>query len=409
MLLCSPAIVFSQQRWEKTYGGADSDVSYSVRQTADGGYIVAGWSYFTSTMMDVYLIKTDAWGDTLWTKTYGSPGQDAGESVQQTADGGYIIAGRTGSFPSGDDAYLIRANPQGDTLWARTYGIVDEYEAAFAVQQTRDGGFIMTGVTFVGGSNVWLVKTDSRGDTLWTRNYGGASSDLGRAVQQTLDGGYIVGGWTYSFGPGDGDVYLIKTDSLGDTLWTRTYGSKGPDSGWDVKQTADSGYIVVGGFTDTLMGKSYCYLVKTDANGDTLWTRIYGGPGEDRGLSVQQTADGGYIVSGYTDSFGTGLFDVYLIKTDSSGRSTGVVESAEGRGQKLEVRITAKPNPFTSFASIPSHEAERFGLYDISGRKVGVYRGDRIGWDVSPGVYFLRSETRSPQPDTRVLRIVKLR
>jgi hypothetical protein len=146
-------------------------------------------------------------------------------------------------------------------------------------------------------------------------------------------------------------------------------------------------------------------LVKTNKYGDTLWTRTYGGAGNDEGWAVQQTSDGGYIIAGRTDSFGAGSYDVYLIKTDSLGRSTGVEETAGVRGQGIGIRVMARPNPFISFATLPGHEAERFSLYDISGRKVGTYKGDRIGEGLPTGVYFLKPEGAMAKP----LRIVKVR
>ena len=444
---------FSQQRWERNYGGTDWDWGNSVQQTSDGGYIVAGETRsFGNGYYDVYLIKTNASGDTLWTRTYGGMSYDGGYSVQQTQDLGYIVAGGTESFGNSSQVYLIKTNASGDTLWTRTYGGTN-LEFGYSVQQTTDGGYIVTG--YGSGSQVFLVKTNALGDTLWTRNYGGMGDDEGHSVQQTSDGGYIVAGYTGSFGAGYYDVYLIKTNASGDTLWTRTYGGTGYEYGYSVQQTSDGGYIVAGrtesfgnGLSDvyliktnasgdTLWTRTYgganwdygysvqqtsdggyvvtgwtlsfgnarqAYLIRTNATGDTLWTRTYGGVGYDYGMSVQQTSDGGYIVAGWTGSFGND-WQVYLIKTDSLGRSTGVEETVESGGQKLEVRITPTPNPFTSFASVLGHEADRFSLYDISGRRVGTYKGDRVGEGLSPGVYFLRPESG----DTKPLRIVKVR
>jgi hypothetical protein len=343
----------AQQRWERNYGGAGDDWGRSVQQTQDGGYIVAGSTSSFGNGWQVYLVKTDATGDTLWTRNYGGVSYDWGYSVQQTSDGGYIVAGYTYSFGNTDQVYLIKTNATGDTLWTRTYGEINA-DGGYSVQQTTDGGYIVSGGTFNFGNDwqVYLVKTNTSGDTLWTRNYGGASRDEGYSVQQTSDGGYIIAGWTNSFGNGE-----------------------------------------------------QVYLIKTNASGDTLWTKTHGGAGDDRGYSVQQSSDGGYIVAGYTLSFGNG-WQVYLVKTDANGNS-GVEESRQGdketRGQGERLRAT--PNPFTSFASVPGHEAERFNLYDISGRLVGTYRGDRVGEGLAAGVYFLRQEKGSGTP----ARVVKLR
>jgi hypothetical protein len=287
---------------------------------------------------DVYLVKTSASGDTLWTRTYGGTGEDYGNSVQQTSDSGYIVAGYTNSFGAGNE-------------------------------------------------DVYLVKTSASGDALWTRTYGGTGEDYGNSVQQTSDSGYIVAGWTNSFGAGGHDIYLIKTNASGDTLWTRTYGGTGGDEGYSVQQTSDGGYIIAGYTGSFGAGGWDVYLIKTNASGDTLWTSTYGGAYDDWGYSVGQTSDGGYIVAGFTDSW-SGSWDVYLVKTDGNG-SVGVEEPRSSRWAAAG-SVRATPNPFTSFARIPGHESDRFSLYDISGKLVGTFRGDRVGEGLSPAVYFIK-------------------
>ena len=269
-------------------------MGYSVQQTTDGGFIIAGstrsFGVGTPDGDNVYLIKTNASGDTLWTRNYGGTGIDWGNAVRQTTDGGYIIAGYTESFGAGiGDVCLIRTNAAGDTLWTRTYGgIYDDW--GYSVQQTTDGGYIITGGTAsfgAGDEDVYLIKTNALGDTLWTRTYGGTDIERGYSVQQTTDGGYIFAGLTYSFGAGGADVYVIATDAQGDTLWTRTYGGTGDDEGYSVQQTTDGGYIITGWTASFGAGGNNVYLIKTDAQGDTLWTRTYGGTGYDEGYSVQ--------------------------------------------------------------------------------------------------------------------------
>jgi len=316
----------AQTSWWRTYGGLEDDGGMSVQQTADGGYIVAGTTFsFGTEGGDVYLVKTDAQGDTLWTRTYGGAVLDIGNSVQLTADGGYIATGWTGSFDVRDrEIYLVRTNAQGDKLWTGTYGgTYDDY--GFSVQQTTDSGYVIAGVTtsFENGQQACLIKTNASGDTLWTRTYGGTRDDGGNCVQQTTDGGYIVTGVTRSFGAVNCDVYLVRTNSQGDTLWTRTYGGAAYGEGYSVQQTTDGGYIIAGYFDSSgAVDEADIWLIKTNAQGDTLWTRTYGGTYEDYGRSVQQTTDGGYIIAGYTHSFGPGIPDysnAYLIKTNAHG------------------------------------------------------------------------------------------
>ena len=392
--------------WTRTCGGTRNDDGLSVQQTSDSGYVIAGYTLsFGAGAYDIYVIKTSATGDTLWTRTYGGTRDEEGNSVQQTSDGGYIIAGYTSSFGAGSfDVYLIKTNASGDTLWTRTYGGGGDDEGN-SVRQTADSGYIVAGFTSsfgAGNEDIYLVKTNASGDTLWTRTYGGSGYEEGSSVEQTADGGYIVAGYTDSFGADSADVYLVKTNSAGDTIWTRTYGGSGSDEANALGKTSDGGYII-GGWTSSFgAGSRDVYLVRTNASGDTVWTRTCGGTGIDYGSSVQQTADGGYVAAGYTTSVGTGG-DVYLIKTDETG-NVGVEEPGSDRSVATG-SLMATPNPFSSSVRIPGHEAERFSVYDISGKMVETCRGGRVGEGLAPAVYFIKPD----DGQSRSLRIVKVR
>jgi len=313
--------------WTKTFGGVYGDVGHSVQQTTDGGYIISGFTNSIAGNSDLWLIKTDGSGDTLWTKTYGGSNSDWSRSIQQTTDGGYIVAGTTESFGAGlPDFWLIRTDASGDTLWTKTFGGYN-FEDCYSIQQTTDGGYILVGETHsfsAGMGDVWVIKTNASGDTLWTKALGGIYWDVGSSVQQTSEGGYIISGTKNSLGGvNGGDVWLIKTDASGDTLWTKTYGGNYEDYGYSVRQTTDGGYIITG-YKDAFgMGtNSDVWLIKTDASGDTLWTKTYGGNLHDGGHSVQQTMDGGYIITGIKDSYdGINGSNLWLLKTDSFGDS----------------------------------------------------------------------------------------
>jgi hypothetical protein len=309
--------------WAKTYGGTDDDWAYHVQQTSDGGYIVAGITRsFGAGSWDIFLIKTDLNGNIIWAKTYGGTDWDEVSSVQQTSDGGYIVAGYTFSFGAGYyDIFLIKTDANGNIIWAKTYGGTSS-DYAYSLQQTSDGGYILAGYTSsfgAGGSDVFLIKTDANGSVQWAKTYGGTYIEYGSSVQQTSDGGYIVAGYTYSFGAGGKDILLIKTDANGNIIWAKTYGGTDEDVARFVQQTSDGGYIVAG-YTYPFGADDYdIFLIKTDTNGNIIWAKTYGGTDWDWANSVQQTSEGGYIVAGGTGSFGAGTWDAFLVKTDASG------------------------------------------------------------------------------------------
>ena len=312
--------------WDQIFGGSGDDYGRSVVQISDGGYIVIGYTGSSGAGGDdVYLIKTDSSGTEAWNKTYGGANNDYGRSVAQTSEGGYILTGYTSSSGAGiEDVYLVKTDSNGVESWSKTFGGVDN-DRGYSVAQTSDGGYIIAGETWsfgAGAMDVYLVKTDSNGIETWSKTYGGASSDRGYSVIQTIDGGYIIAGYSGN------DVYLIKTDSSGTEAWSKTYGGGSINYGLSVAQTSDGGFIITGAIYPSFPGSPDVYLVKTDVNGVESWSKTYGGVGFDRGQSVVQTSDGGYIIAGETSSSGAGGYDVYLIKTDSSGLGLRVGEGA---------------------------------------------------------------------------------
>lgn len=305
--------------WSKVYGWSDSESGSWIEQTSDKGFIIAGYTTSNLDWYDIWLLKTDSLGDTLWTKIYGGDQYDQAGSVQQTDDGGYIITGGTSSFGSSIDLWLLRTDSLGDTLWSKTYGDTGN-DYGHSLQITDDGNYIITGWKSINYTavDVWLLKVDTLGDTIWTKCYGDSLQDEGWDVKQTADGGYIITGYTFN-NTTFTDLWLLKTDSLGDTLWTKRYGGSAFDDGCSVQETSDGGFIITGRTSSFGAGNTDVWLLKTDAYGDTLWTRTYGNADHDRGHSVRIMPDSGYVIFGDTKSYGAGNYDFWLIRTDING------------------------------------------------------------------------------------------
>jgi predicted secreted protein len=312
--------------WNQTYGGAYDDYAYFVVQTSDGGYALAGYTNSSGAGgADFWLVKTNSTGGMEWNQTYGGAGTDEAFSVVQVSDGGYALAGSTDSFGAGGaDSWLVKTYANGTIQWNQTYGGVGDDEA-WSVARTSDEGYAMAGYTdsFGAGANdSWLVKTDSSGNMQWNQMYGGIGNEGAFSVVQTSDGGYALAGSTDFFGAGGADFWLVKTNSTGGMEWNQTYGGAGTDFAWSVVQTSDGGYALAG-FTSSLgAGGLDFWLVKTNSTGGMEWNQTYGGTANDGAYSVVQTSDGGYAVAGSTDSFGAGAEDFCLVKVANASASS---------------------------------------------------------------------------------------
>ncbi len=313
--------------WNYTYGGNFNDYAKSVLQANDGGFVIVGSTNSQGAgNYDVLIVKTDSQGVMMWNNTYGGTDLERGHAVQQTKDGGYIIVGETVSYSraSGSGAtsvYLVKTNHLGEQVWSQSFGETG-YDIGYSVQQTSDNGYIIVGQTRSDeqANEAFLIKTDSSGYMEWSRTFGGISGDYGYHVQQTLDGGYAIAGQTASLGVGgQGSVWLIKTDSSGVETWNSYFGYQRNDQGKAVQQTPDGGYVIVGITENYGEGNGDVCLLKYNSEGDLRWSNTFGGTGVDIGYSMKQTSDGGFIIAGRTDSFGVEYRDIYLIKTNASG------------------------------------------------------------------------------------------
>jgi len=346
-------------QWQKCLGGTLSETAQDIQQTSDDGYIVIG--YTRSNDGDVFgfrggwdwwVVKLGVLGNIQWKKILGGSDIDIAESVRQTNDGGYIVAGYTYSNNwdvSGNhgeaDYWVVKLSPTGQVQWQRTYGGSD-YDKAYAVRQTTDGGYIVAGysgsldgdVTHkVGIYNAWIVKLDSAGVIEWNRSYGGITNGEGvYDIEQTTDGGYIFAGETYSNdgdvsgNHGNSDCWVVKIAADGAIEWQRALGGMTSDRGWGVLQTMDGGYVMVGyagssnGDVVGWQGLYDYWVVKLSATGEIEWQKCLGGTDDDWARSICQTADGGYAVVGITRSMdGDVLFnrgqDIWVVKLDSTG------------------------------------------------------------------------------------------
>ncbi len=310
-------------QWARSCGGSAEDIAYSVQQTADGGYIIAGETKsFGAGNSDIWVLKLSLAGKIEWQKTYGGNENDVARSIQQTTDNGYIIAGSTSSFGSGQsDYWILKLNSAGNVEWERAYGGFGN-DVAYSVRQTSDGGYIVGGFSessVMGTAKFWILKLTSTGTISWQRFYGGGVNDYLVSVQQTSDGKYIAAGYTNSFVAGTTKIWVLKLSSTGLIDWEQIYGGGGDDVAHSIQQTLDGGYVIVGDTKSFSLGDSDFWVLKLASNGDIDWQKYYGGSEDDIALSVQQTGDGGYIVAGYTQSFGHGASDSWVLKLTSTG------------------------------------------------------------------------------------------
>ncbi|MCK4231476.1 T9SS type A sorting domain-containing protein [candidate division WOR-3 bacterium] len=392
--------------WLRTYGG-DGTTGLCVQQTSDAGFIIAGVVYYPQVEWGraVWLLKTDESGDTLWTRKFpGNLGGWWGSCVRQTSDEGYIIAGTQIADTTMDGEpiakpWLIKTDSLGDTLWTQTYGEGSTMDHGYWVEQTSDGGYILAGETGSPYTMALLIKTDSEGNEEWMKTF-----DLWepRCVRQASDGGYVFTGRQHD------DLVILKTDEDGLTSWARIYGGSSTDRGFCIQETSEGGYVVVGETQSFGAGSSDVWLVKTDSQGDTLWTKTFGGETGEQGDFVQQTSDRGYIITGITCSFAP-VCGVYLIKTDSLGL-IGVEEEPIADvtsswevtpiGSEIVLRFTERPEGF--------HAA----IFNASGQKVDelhstlTSRTIKWGEGFLPGVYFIVPET---QGAVRAQKVVLIR
>jgi hypothetical protein len=313
-------------KWQKAVGGTSDDSGQSAQQTSDGGYIVVGTTAsYGAGNEDIWIIKTDAYGNEDWRETFGGSATETGSSVDQTSNG-YVILGTTASLGAGGtDMWLIGTGQNGEEEWNKTFG-GSRNETGRSVQQTSDGGYIVAGETNssgAGGLDAWLVKVGSDGTTMeWNRTFGGPDDEFAHCVHQTSDGGYVIAGVTHSYGAGSGDIWLIKTNSAGIKEWDKTFGGPNHDAAYSVRQTSDEGYIVAGETSSYGAGSSDMWFLRIGRNGGEVWNRTYGSSLSDSGRSALQTSDSSYVLVGHSTLLEGLIRSLWMIETDSDGNTT---------------------------------------------------------------------------------------
>ena len=384
--------------WQKTYGGSGDDYAYSIQQTSDGGYIVAGYTKsndgdvtnFHGGDGDFWVLKLLSDGTIQWQKTYGGTREDNAYSIQQTNDGGYIVAGHSWSN-DGDvlvnnglaDCWILKLDNSGGIQWQKSIGGTI-YETIYSIKQTSDGGFIIGGVidtnpgsSSYSGHNGLIIKIDVLGNVMWQKSIGGTNTDDICSAQETSDGGYIIASYSSST---DGDVtgnhggydyWIIKTDSSGNIIWQKTYGGTSTDVAFEIKPIT-GGYIILG-FTESNNGdvtvnngNRDCWIIKIDEIGNLIWQKTLGGTAIDSGRSIVVTSDGGYAIAGYSESI------------------NGDVTSNHGGGDYWIIKLAADlnndvyknksysiyPNPAKDVLNISFGSINKINIVDLSGKNI---------------------------------------
>ncbi len=373
----------------RTYGGSQFEAANDIIEIDSGYIMLGGTTSYGSGAGDIYLVKIDDNYDTLWTRTYGGAGDDGECEIHRTYDGGYIIIGSTASYGAGDyDLYILKINALGDTAWTRTFGGAG-WDGGLSVIETSDSGYIATGAISDAGpseADLLIVKYDRNGNVQWSKRYGAAGSDEGTRIMNAYDGGYIICGDAGM--NGTSDIWLLKIDTLGDTTWTRTYGGTNDEHGCGIIAMTNNRYLIIGSTLSYGSGLYDVYLVCTYINGGVVWSTTYGGSEHDIGIDGAMTIAGVYLIGGVTRSFGNGQDDFYLLAVYEQ---TGI-ESGGGK----EKHILPNGNATILQAKDLSFSRRIQELYTIDGRRTDCR-------NVNQGIYFFRN------PDGSFTKIVVVR
>jgi hypothetical protein len=395
--------------WERSFGMGRYDGGGYLAPARDGGYVLAG----TVWTKDMYLLKISAGGDSLWSHEYGRQMTDNCTAIEPTVDGGFLLAGYRQTGLTVLEGMILKTDANGDSLWSRIFDS-EHVEAFHAVRQTPDGGYILSGQTndsSAGGYDVWLMKTDSMGNTIWQRIYGGLGNDIFAHVQLCPDGGYIVAATTTSYGAGGEDIWLLKTNAQGDSLWSKSFGGTSDDETHSVRSLPDGGFVI-GAHTASYGGDDQFWLIRMNADGDSLWSRVFGTAGAEWCNDVLATTDGGFALFGAVSLLNMHQA-AFLLKTGpdpllSAGASFSLPPSS--------FTLSNYPNPFNSSTwvsfDLPKAGSASLKVFDVLGREVAVLRDGPMpagshrllldGTGLASGSYVLRLDAGGAARATKI-------
>lgn len=378
--LCAPNI-----QWNKTYGRQQREWPTSVIELSDGDYLITGYTYMDDSDGDVCLIKTNSNGEMLWNKTYGGSEGDFGKSVIELTDGNYLIVGTTYSYGSEIiNIYLIKTDQNGTIIWEKTYSKFGENRGV-SVVEVNDGGYLITGYTNPFGStndaDVYLVKTNTTGGVLWSKTYGNENRDNPNSMVELENGDFLVAGSTKPVSVGTGNAFLMKTNSNGNRLWNRTYDTYESNDAQSIAALGDGGYLMVG--STAISGSSFSdiCLMKTDSDGGLIWNKTYGGPVNDIGRSVIELSNGGYLITGDTKIYEhISHYDAILFRTDPNGVMLWNITYGEAQDDRGISSIETSTGEYLFVGNVnPSTRNDVFLLK--TGVGLPIYRFRVVLWD----------------------------
>lgn len=395
-------------QWTRTIGGTGDDYTMSIIQTTDGSYVIAGFTTsFGAGSQDMFIVKLNSSGTLQWTRTIGGTNNDYAYSIIQTADGGYAVAGYTVSYGTGGgDFYIVKLNSSGTLQWSITHGGTS-VDIANSIMQDKDGGYTVAGQTGsfgAGNYDMYIMHLNSAGGIQWKRTIGGTGEDYAISVIQTADSSYVLAGLTNSFGAGNYDVYLVKLDKNGSLQWTRTVGGTGFDYAYSITPSIASGttsYTVAGKTNSFGVLGEDMYIVNVSDIGWVNWSRTAGSTGQDNAYSIIQGADGCLVTAGGTNSFGAGSYDIYLVKISFPNISlcnSSLRSSTSGTGGTLGNPTQTVTSPVPTVTS-PTPSVNTGGLLTYICPTVGI----EPGANEMPASYELKQNYPNPfNPQTKI-------